>query len=688
MSGPAGKTVQPAIRSVDPDGQGTLQPLGEAVMDASGPTRVRGLFRHGKLKGSLQIQILDGEQLLKAFPVRIGAGGAVQVVSPSTSVWVAVGNQPVISGGIAEWNSSKAGSVQLIELPDLEQSILSGEALDGVDVIALTGDVKMSETASRSIRDWVRRGGRLILSIGNTTESLSQSSLMEWLPIEVNGQSEIVKLAGIQELVPRSSQLRTLTKFTAANLKRGNGIVVASGISGPLVTRSAYGQGEVTAVAVRLDEPPLSTWESSSQAKLSGILGYVPDSIESLGTGARAQVDLDPNSVTDLQSQLNHTLDSFSQVKKTSPWMVIGWIALFAVVIGPLDYLVVSYWLKRPELTWITMLMWTALASLFAISMGDRVNSHPPVARQMSSLNFDVATNTVRGESWYNFYSDSNRRHRVTTKFGTAFGTSTPETVRVSWVNRPGDGFRGMLGSGGLDESKPQYRFFQDASGIENFPVRNWSSGSVKCEWEYDHDVSNFIQSSLTEGRANRIGGTLTHHLPGELTDWFLACGSVAYFERGQGGGAQPLRPGEEWNVSRASSNLLRGRIMTLIQEKFTGKISTAADEDLQRLRYDRNNVDPYVNELATSFYEVIGGESFTGLKNDSLSQLDLSSTIELKRAVLFGRMKLPPMEFELDGEPLPIEEQSVLVKILIPVQVVEREADLPPPADVLVPRK
>ena len=181
------------------------------------------------------------------------------------------------------------------------------------------------------------------------------------------------------------------------------------------------------------------------------------------------------------------------------------------------------------------------------------------------------------------------------------------------------------------------------------------------------------------------MSGTIEHHLPGELTDWFLAYGNFAYFERAPvGEHSQPLAPGRKWNVGEAASNLLRGRLLNMIQEQRTGRPSTAVDDQLQRIAYDPDRTDALTCELVTSFYQTLGGEGYTGLRNESLRRLDLSETIQLKRAVLFGRLTLPPVQFQLDGRQLPAQEQSVMVRLILPVQVLIRDPDAPPPKEIL----
>src|SRR5690606_13927610 len=115
-----------------------------------------------------------------------------------------------------------------------------------------------------------------------------------------------------------------------------------------------------------------------------------------------------------------------------------------------------------------------------------------------------------------------------------------------------------------------------------------------------------------------------------------------------------------------------------------TGRPSTVIDDQLQRIAYNPTLADVLTCELVTSFYQALGGEGYTGLRNESLQRLDLSETIQLKRAVLFGRLNLSAVQFQLNGQPLSPQNQSVMVRIILPVEELIPDPDAPPPKEIL----
>lgn len=695
VTGPAGRVFTPVIRTADPDGQPTQQPLPDITLSGEEPVHVRGLFRSGRLDGAVQIQLFDSEKIVHTVSLKTDGSRGWKALQQQTQVWVSVGDQPVFERGLKLWNAIRSGSVHLTALPDLSREIWSSAGLDGVDVLVVNADAELSVETSRSLQEWVSRGGNMIVPVGNGVARLADSPLADWIPIRPEGQLDISKLNGINALVPRSSTLRLLTTIPAAGLSRTQGSVIATGLTEPLVVRSAYGIGQVTLVAIKLDQQPLSTWEPESQGRLAAVLAGVTPPHEMAVETARSEggAELNPAAVTDLQMQLNHSLDSFSGISRSGHWGVMGWIALFILCIGPLDFALVHYYFRRPEWTWLTLPAWIVLASWWAVSLGNSVNDRPAAARQLDMVDLDLATGTTRVNSWYVYYSVRDERSRIDVKASAPFlpvAATAPLTLRTTWPNRPGEGFRGMSRSGGIDESRPEYRFFVDQSGIENLPTRIWSSGAVNCQWESVGDLSELISADLVEHGPNQLSGTIRHQLPAPLHDWFLAYGNFAYFQRPAAGEQAPaLEPGMAWDVSQAGSNLLRGRLVALTQSRSAGEqLQSSVEHQYARADYDPLTRDPLVIGLAATFFETMGGKGYTGLENQSLTRQDLSRLLKLDRAILFGRIELSPTEVAVNSSELPLQGQTVLVRMVLPVKRIERTSDAPPPADLLKPPK
>ncbi|WP_437192433.1 hypothetical protein [Planctomicrobium sp. SH527] len=695
VSGPAGTTLYPVIRTADPDGQATLQPL--PAVELKGKTvHVRGLARSGRIDGSVQVQLYDSEAAIGLKPLthvtlRNNESQQFTPVKLSTQLWLALGKQPMLSKGMERWNQGREEFVRLVEFADATGPLWTGKALDGVDALVIAGDTALTQEVSNSIRDWVGQGGRLIVPVGDAVSAIKESPMASWLPILPKGKIEVVKLTGLNELVPRSSTLRTLTTLPAGQFDKIDGTVIASGLSDSLVIRAPYGLGHVTMLAIRMDSPPLVNWEPESQGQFAIVLAGLPnpsDLAAAQVAKANAASEMNPAAVTDVQMQLNQSLDHFAGISRPSHWQVIGWIVLFALVIGPLDYWIVTKVLKRPELTWVTVAAWSLIVAGLAYSHGNSVNQHEAVSRQIEFVDIDAASRTVSVRSWFGFYSDVNQRVEISSEANSADlgGVPVSQPVSVSWVNRPGEGFRGMYRTGGVDESLPAYAFNSAGDGVQNLPVNIWSSGAIASEWNATLAGKELpVTSELSETGINRLAGTVSHQLPGELTDWFLAYNDFAFFDRsGPNGKPVPLTAGQEWNLAEAGSNLLRGRLLTELERLAQASDRIDSEAEMRRSAYDTMSINPFLIGLTTSFYQVLGGEQYTTLQNQSLGRMDVSELLKLHRAVLIGRMKISPLTVKLNGQVLPEDERTVLVRFILPVKPAERSSDAPPSTDIL----
>ncbi|MBT5017276.1 MAG: hypothetical protein HON04_00860, partial [Planctomicrobium sp.] len=168
-------------------------------------------------------------------------------------------------------------------------------------------------------------------------------------------------------------------------------------------------------------------------------------------------------------------------------------------------------------------------------------------------------------------------------------------------------------------------------------------------------------------------------------SQWFVAYGNFAYFPRTpQGEAQQPLQPGDEFNISEARSNLLRGVLTGITQTSIFNDRILNANTGSNRGIYNPLSRDPFPILRTLSFHDVTGGTSYTQLNNQSLSSADLSPLIELRRAVLFGRLKTPVTNFSVNDETENYVNQESVLRIILPVRVDQIDINAPPDPSLL----
>ncbi len=73
--------------------------------------------------------------------------------------------------------------------------------------------------------------------------------------------------------------------------------------------------------------------------------------------------------MSDLGTQLQAVYDAISPETRWSSWQIMSMMALYVLIIGPLDYVVVVLLLKRAHLTWITFPL-TWVSDVFSLADG------------------------------------------------------------------------------------------------------------------------------------------------------------------------------------------------------------------------------------------------------------------------------------------------------------------------------
>lgn len=676
----------------DPDGNPTIAPLAPIQSSPTG-SLVKGLIRSGRLAAPVRVEVLAGDRVI-ARRLLTPQNESLKTVSQETQFWLQAGEQPAFAIAARLWNSARLNGVVLANLAEFP----SGEsalALDSVNAVILQADQPVSAELADQLRLWVNRGGRLVIVVGSQFEALRASPLAQWLPLLPAGVQDLRELGNLRDLVPGSSSLRVLASVPAAQFEitPSSGRVAASTLNGPLVIHSGYGAGIVTMVAVDLSRRPLSNWDESSQAELATrILEIEPAwkiANENRSQTYASGAELNPTGVSDLQTQLLNSLDYFENVPRPQLWSVLGWVFGLVIVLGPLDYLIVHRFLKRPHWSWFTLPLWAGLIAFASTQLGTTINGFPLTSRQMDLVDFDLQTGTLRSRSWISFYSPATQRYQI--GFDAAADLTSGAVLsesKLSWVERPEASFRGMYRSGGTDLGKPSYSLNSSQSEIANLPVRLWSTGSVEAFWETTLDADKkLLQANLSDDGSRRLGGQFVHNLPGELEDWIICYENFAYYrsrsqdQRAVGGG---LAAGEMVHLAQCRSGLVRNMLVGLTSSLIPGK---ARDKNIltsERTIHDPLLRDPSrIAELVT-FHDVSGGRSYTGLTNEPLAGAELSRQLTVSRAVLLGKLKQPATRFTIDAVSPPVEQQDAFVRIIIPVQRSERATDAPPPSDLL----
>lgn len=434
------------IETPDADGTAVQFELpAEPLRLAAGQTAtILRYAKFGRLDGGLTIILRDsGGQVQRE---RIAGRLLPKVLSSDTELLLTLGNDI----GLPAVAQRESGDRRVAALQVTEPAELPDEwyGYDGIDVVAIptSGEplaARMNDRQFAALRRWVQLGGHVVLCVGEAgtritepgargsvtvtngappppdsatnagtptvTTTLPLTRLREWLPGELVG---VVTLTNASALENYAKAVQRLELGGAASLKlcmvaRPQGRVELSdqAVLGeqPMIVQTPFGLGQVTFVAVDLDQPPLREWTGRTRVLRSLLQREVAaDTSRSKRqqTGQVARVGY-----RDLSGQLRSALDQFTGVSFVAFSWVAGIIMIYIVLIGPVDYFFLRNVLRRMEWTWITFPLIACGFILLALMLNQQLKGGRMLINQIDLVDADLASGVVRGQTWAHLYS-------------------------------------------------------------------------------------------------------------------------------------------------------------------------------------------------------------------------------------------------------------------------------------------
>ena len=696
---PQGISVSLTVTAADPLGNLCLRTVSQGAVDEQGRIALAGTFAAGRLDGSLRVAIADdasGEILCeRSVPVqehersKNASSGATEgepgsdptatlrLDLQSAEVMLCVGDP----AGVREMEAAVLAArsdyfaVAVFSLPTLSSFPATREGLDGVDLVFLTDEFHLNSEQTSALQQWVLTGGHLLVSCGATADQLLATPLGEWLQPQFRispGVNRVVDLSPLQNFVPGAVQLQTNRfRVPMCRVLADTARVVIGSLDGPMISRRAVGTGVVTFVSVDLNRPPVSNWKSLP--RLHELLMF-DQPMDSPRLVANRGIRISSSGISDLSTQLTNVCDAIPASERWSTWHVMALIAVYVLVIGPADYLMVVFLLKKPHMTWVTFPL-LILVGCGVIYWKSADNREPLTARALHLLDISqsLGAQTIHGRSWMSVSAATTRRADISAEPGARLtGDNTSRFLR--WSGRGEDVYGGMYREAGAGLGRQTYRQTAGpASVLEGVPLL--ASGS-QC---FFHDAIHtgnapLFECTLSSTGTGLLDGQVISHLQSSIHDWVLVYGNRVYTPSPAATDEQrQLRPGQVWSrrggyvrSSDLKSFLNASRIVP--RTTATGSNKPQADSQQLATPYNARNTDPLDIMMMISLYDAAGSDAYVGLRNDLFRRMELSDTVRMNYAVLLGTIDEPLTELICDGVPLNPTASATVVRLLLPV--------------------
>jgi hypothetical protein len=501
----------------------------------------------------------------------------------------------------------RGGRVELARTDSLADLPDQWFGYDGVDLVLInTGgaspDLLTRLFASEAVADakkrealfeWVRRGGRLVVSVGANAAAVAKlPHLTPVLPYAVKPDApgrtaDVIGLywsagGGGSDIASGPLGAKDGPKFALANLvPHGKPARVLSPPPGrsvedpePVAVQTASGLGRVTVIGFDLDREPFASFPKRPEF-WDWVLREGGSPRASAGGDAKPRplgaLTEDEDEAAVAVRQHNDTFDGVTVVS-------FGWIAmliaLYIVLIGPVEYYFLKRVFGRLELTWVTFPVIVLTVSAAAYLSADAIKGRDLKVNKLDVVDVDVASKNVHGTTWFTVFSPKIDKYTVAVTPGREWGENSRSGATVGAIGAPRGGRPGVV--------RRKYAVHTDGEGVadslEGVPVQVWSTKAFAASWSAvdlrSADAQKRVDSDLTHppGDLTKVIGTFKHNLPVPvLTD------CVAFYA----GDAYPLpgdvilsgqrvrlvldqaQPATQWLQTNGQTDLLLGRVQS-----------------------------------------------------------------------------------------------------------------------------
>ncbi|HEX4608456.1 MAG TPA: hypothetical protein VH092_09640 [Urbifossiella sp.] len=453
----------------------------------------------------------------------------------------------------------RGGRVEAAAIADLELLPDHWVGYDAADLVVLTtasGDLfeKLFSPAGdrkrAALLEWVRRGGRLVVSVGEKGKLLQLPAVREFLPAGVKDAEPVrtVNRLPLYWSARESSQTSTMSGnlttrgagFPVANLEpsRPGRVLIPppsrqADEKDVVAAQSGFGLGRVTVIGFDLDRPPFT--EFTSRAEFwDWVLREGGASRASVGSeGKPRPFSSGPTDDEDeLAVALRTHVDTFDGVPVISFGWVAVLIAFYLVLVGPVEFYVLKRVLGRLELTWGTFPVIVVTVFVLAYLSADAVKGRDLRVNTVEVIDVvpGAGGGRVYGTGWYGVFSPRIDTYAVgvtpAEKWAVAGAGGDPV---LGWVGGPRGGRASLLRRRYEVHTGPG----EVADGLVGVPIQVWSTRAFGGNWSAPLDPAAPVVESRLEhppGDPTKAIGTFVTRMPvPELTDAVAFYAGQAY---------------------------------------------------------------------------------------------------------------------------------------------------------------
>lgn len=575
----------------------------------------------------------------------------------------------------------------------------------------------MPRSSQMALREWVQRGGHLVIVHPYVGDPWVRSSLRDLLPaVRMTALSDqpMPEFMGLGDLESMRLDYRVLTPMSddeaiQQGLRPGSDVSVllsATGPNGeerPLVVTHRYGFGRVTLIGTDLTDGRVTqTGLPNTNRFWRAVFGWRSPAYD-LATIKRQR---DENYMPRMAPQerrsdvilVGREIEGLIAMRETAaPGLLLAMLLfiIYWLAAGPVGF---AYLRNKRMLrhSWLAFVVVIAVTSVIAWGGAYLLRPQRSMVRHFTVLDGDVSGNTVHAHSWAALFVPAH---------GTVEVALDPDHEGANTNVLGGAGVLPNMSSGGYPDPR-RYLINAGAPASAQLPFRSTSrqleidylgelSGKhrwVADEWVLPRPVDAGLRMVWRPGETSPIPvGSLVHKLPGPLTEVLLVfCPGNGQepvvhrlIERWKPDELLTLAPTLAWTPLVIDANMMQTRNFN--REGYLGQLLAAFSNI--RIRQEEEAIAPVVKVLPQdfvrrmemlSFYSTLPPPDFR--RNDLLRpaynyirpvgrSLDLSHLIATRQLLVIGHLEGAslPIPLSVDGEMVASEGWTV-VRAICPV--------------------
>ncbi len=530
--------------------------------------------------------------------------------------------------------SSNGGLVEqkLLQIHSVNSLPTESYGYDDVDVLLIsTSDPNLcralaaDERRFNALDRWVKMGGHLLILCGGQN---AKSTIGPGGPFEKFAPGKLVSVITLPDTGPLERYASSTAIGSGAvevpQLTNVNGVIEAYAAANstdlPMVIRSPYGFGEIAFAGVDFSEPPLSKWPGRIAFLRALLHPYISDSNSSAAIQTLVASGFNDMSGA-LRQQLGHTFRFVAPIG----FALVSCLAVsYLVFLGPLDFLLIHQWLRKPRLAWITFPILIAIFASAALVVANWSRGPTGVRlNQMELVDVDESDSLTRGTFWASVYSPDAELFNVRLRLPSFITKADKlENALLSWWGLPGIGIGGMqTTSNDLGLVREGYSYGPHIQSLLGVPVLTSASKALLARWSSGSVLALDAQLADADGL---IAGTVKNRTGETLRNVRLFYGSWAYR-------LGTMKPGDQAEVGE---QLSPRRVKTLVTREAL-EDSGADEKPVESRVFAADQASTKQILSLMMFYEAAGGIGFAHVPNRYQNYCDMSRQLELGRAVL-----------------------------------------------------